>query len=132
MTTYACHEESKATADPELSTLVKQVLVNLGEDPMREGASLKTPDRVARSLKELTCGYQVNVDQLINDALFDVPYSEMVLVRDIDFIHCASIICSPFSANVMWRISRMGKSSGFLKFHGWWKPSPGTFRFRND
>ncbi len=75
--------------------MVKEILIRLGEDPKREGL-LKTPERVARSLHELTSGYSVDVDKLINDALFAVPYSEMVLVRDIDFYSLCEHHLLPF------------------------------------
>lgn len=74
---------------------VKELLTQMGEDPTREGLE-KTPQRVARSLVELTSGYAVDVDKLINDALFDVPYSEMVLVRDIDFYSLCEHHLLPF------------------------------------
>lgn len=79
----------------KLPDLINQVLVSVGEDPSREGL-VKTPQRVAKSLQELTSGYRVNVDKLINDALFDVPYSEMVLVRDIDFYSLCEHHLLPF------------------------------------
>jgi len=78
-----------------LPDLIKDVLLSVGEDPSREGL-LKTPQRVAKSLQELTAGYQVDVDQLINEALFEVPYSEMVLVRDIDFYSLCEHHLLPF------------------------------------
>lgn len=78
-----------------LDDLVKQIILSLGEDPSREGL-LKTPQRVAKSLKELTSGYEVDVDKLINEALFDVHYSEMVLVRDIDFYSLCEHHMLPF------------------------------------
>jgi GTP cyclohydrolase I len=79
----------------ELSPLVEQLLVGLGEDPAREGL-LKTPARVAKSLRDLTGGYHVDIDRLINDALFEVPYSEMVLVKDIDFYSLCEHHLLPF------------------------------------
>src|SRR6202051_3172777 len=78
-----------------LPDLVKEILLQIGEDPQREGL-LRTPQRVAKSLRELTSGYGVDVDKLINDALFDVPYSEMVLVRDIDFYSLCEHHLLPF------------------------------------
>ena len=74
---------------------IKELLTQMGEDPRREGLE-KTPQRVARSLQELTSGYAVDVDKLINDALFDVPYNEMVLVRDIDFYSLCEHHLLPF------------------------------------
>jgi GTP cyclohydrolase IA len=78
-----------------LIDVVKEILLAVGEDPKREGL-LKTPQRVAKSLRELTSGYQVDIDQLVNDAMFDVPYSEMVLVKDIDFYSLCEHHLLPF------------------------------------
>ena len=63
---------------------IRKTLVNIGEDPEREGLR-RTPERVARMYEELTAGYHVDPVKLVNDAIFDVDYSEMVLVKDIDF-----------------------------------------------
>jgi GTP cyclohydrolase I len=79
----------------QMAAHVKELLTQIGEDPAREGLE-KTPQRVARSLQELTSGYEVNVDKLINEALFDVSYSEMVLVRDIDFYSLCEHHLLPF------------------------------------
>ncbi len=63
---------------------VREILGNIGEDPERDGLR-RTPDRVARMFDELTAGYHVDPEKLINDAIFDVEYDEMVVVKDIDF-----------------------------------------------
>jgi len=63
---------------------VRTILANIGEDPDRDGL-LQTPDRVARMYDELTAGYHVDPEALINDAIFEVEYDEMVVVKDIDF-----------------------------------------------
>jgi GTP cyclohydrolase I len=78
-----------------LPDLVKDLLFNLGEDPYREGLR-KTPQRVAKSLRELTSGYHVDIDRVINGALFDVSYSEMVLVKDVDFYSLCEHHLLPF------------------------------------
>ncbi|MBI4054757.1 MAG: GTP cyclohydrolase I FolE [Elusimicrobia bacterium] len=65
-----------------LPALVREILAQLGENPQREGL-LKTPERAARALRELTCGHEVDIDRLICGALFKADYSEMVLVKDI-------------------------------------------------
>jgi GTP cyclohydrolase I len=62
----------------------REILQHIGEDPHREGL-LRTPERVARMYDELTAGYHTDPIKLINDALFDVDYDEMVIVKDIDF-----------------------------------------------
>lgn len=79
----------------DLSPLIEKLLRGLGEDPSRDGL-LRTPHRVAKSLRELTSGYAVDVDRLINEALFDVPYSEMVVVKDIDLYSLCEHHLLPF------------------------------------
>jgi GTP cyclohydrolase I len=67
-----------------MQQLIRQLLAELGEDPTREGL-LDTPKRVEKALKFLTSGYDMDPDELLNGALFTVDYSEMVIVKDIDF-----------------------------------------------
>jgi len=86
---------SRPTATRPLPELVADILLGLGEDVRREGL-FKTPQRVARALQELTSGYQVDVDRLINGALFEEPYSEMVTVRDINFYSLCEHHLLPF------------------------------------
>ena len=71
------------------------MLVELGEDPERDGL-LDTPKRVDKSLRFLTSGYAEDIDKVINDALFDVDYSEMVIVKDIDFYSLCEHHMLPF------------------------------------
>ena len=74
---------------------VRDILEDLGEDPKREGLQ-RTPHRVAKALRELTSGYAVDVDAMINNALFTECYDEMVLVRDIAFYSMCEHHMLPF------------------------------------
>lgn len=78
-----------------LAEHIRSLLKDLGEDPRREGL-LKTPGRVARSLRDLTSGYTADVDAMINDALFHESYNEMVIVRDITFYSLCEHHLLPF------------------------------------
>jgi GTP cyclohydrolase I len=75
--------------------LVKDLLKELGEDPKREGL-VKTPARVARMYEFLTKGYQEDVRQVLNDAVFAEKYNEMVIVKDIDFYSLCEHHLVPF------------------------------------
>ncbi len=74
---------------------VRDILVAIGEDPNRPGL-LRTPERVSRAYRELTAGYHVDPVRLINDAIFEVSYDEMVIVRDIDFYSLCEHHLLPF------------------------------------
>jgi GTP cyclohydrolase IA len=78
-----------------MQDLIRQLLAELGEDPSREGL-VNTPKRVEKALKFLTGGYDANVDEVLNGALFTVDYSEMVIVKDIDFYSLCEHHLLPF------------------------------------
>lgn len=90
---------SKTNGSPSssrsLEALAEELLVLVGEDTERQGL-VRTPQRVAKAWQELTSGYGVDVDQLINRALFDESYSEMVVVRDISFYSLCEHHLLPF------------------------------------
>jgi GTP cyclohydrolase IA len=78
-----------------MQDLIRQLLGSLGEDPSREGLR-DTPKRVEKAYKFLTSGYDVDIHALINNALFTVDYSEMVIVKDIDFYSLCEHHMLPF------------------------------------
>lgn len=84
---------------PALQSLVTEMLLALGEKPGRNGL-LKTPERVAKALAFMTQGYQRNIDQLLNGALFPIEYDEMVIVKDIDFFSMCEHHLLPFFGRV--------------------------------
>jgi GTP cyclohydrolase I len=82
-------------ANGRVEEAVRQILIEIGEQPDREGLA-GTPDRVHRMYKELTAGYHVDPERLVNDAVFDIAYSEMVVVKDIPFYSLCEHHLLPF------------------------------------
>jgi GTP cyclohydrolase I len=78
-----------------IEAAVREILVEVGEDPEREGLR-NTPDRMHRMYHELTAGYHVDPERLINRAVFEVGYSEMVVVKDIPFYSLCEHHLLPF------------------------------------
>ncbi len=75
--------------------LIEELLIKMGEDPKREGL-LKTPERVENSLRFLTSGYTQDVKKILNNALFDEKYDEMVILKDIDLFSMCEHHLIPF------------------------------------
>ena len=84
-----------ADENGRVEAAVRKILVEIGEDPDRQGL-LGTPERVHRMYTELTAGYHVDPERLVNNAVFDVDYSEMVLVKDIPFYSLCEHHLLPF------------------------------------
>jgi GTP cyclohydrolase I len=78
-----------------MQDIIRHLLEAVGEDADREGLR-ETPRRVEQSMRFLTSGYAVDIDAVLNNALFDVEYSEMVIVRDIDFYSLCEHHLLPF------------------------------------
>ena len=89
--------EELATAEPAdpMASAVRNLIAEIGEDPDREGI-LKTPSRVAKSLRFLTSGYHQDIDKVLNGALYSVAYDEMVIVKDIEMFSMCEHHLLPF------------------------------------
>ena len=86
--------DEAASQDP-IEGLMTQLLVEVGEDPDRNGL-LNTPKRVAKAMRFMTQGYRQDIDHLLNGALFPIEYDEMVIVKDIDFFSMCEHHLLPF------------------------------------
>jgi GTP cyclohydrolase IA len=99
--------------DP-IAELVESLLVELGEDPDRQGLKA-TPDRVSRALRELTNGYGVDPEAVIADAVFAQDYDEMVVLKDIPFYSLCEHHMLPFFGRVHVGYLPNGKVVGLSK-----------------
>jgi GTP cyclohydrolase I len=99
---------------PRTEDLVRELLRAFGEDPAREGLQ-KTPDRVARMYEFLTKGYGEDVKAVLNGAIFKEKYSEMVIVRDIDFFSLCEHHLIPFYGKAHVAYIPNGKIVGLSK-----------------
>jgi GTP cyclohydrolase I len=84
---------------PNLAPEIREILAKLGEDPGRDGL-LRTPERVDQALKFLTSGYQADVRKVVNGALYEVTYDEMVVVKDIEFFSLCEHHLLPFFGKI--------------------------------
>jgi len=80
---------------PSIEAEIQSVLSKLGEDPNRDGL-LRTPTRVDQAMKFLTSGYRMDLQKILNGALYDVKYDEMVVVKDIEFFSLCEHHLLPF------------------------------------
>jgi GTP cyclohydrolase IA len=99
---------------PTIRTLISKLLKAVGEDPEREGLR-NTPDRVARMYTELLSGYSTDLERIINGALFNINYDEMVLVRDIEFYSLCEHHMLPFLGRAHVAYLPAGKVIGLSK-----------------
>ena len=113
-------EEMQTTLDPQsladssLQDLMREMLVRLGEDPERDGLR-DTPERMERSLRYLTKGYQEDPEEILLGAMFDVAYDEMVIVKDIEMFSLCEHHLLPFFGKVHVAYIPSGKVIGLSK-----------------
>jgi len=104
-------EEQKKRA---IEDAVYTILSNIGEDADRQGLQ-RTPERVARMFDELTAGYHIDPIKMINDAVFDVEYNEMVVVKDIEYYSLCEHHMLPFFGKAHVAYIPNGKVIGLSK-----------------
>jgi len=109
-------EGSRSLGDPSgrVEEAVREILLEMGEDPDRQGL-VGTPDRVHRMYAELTAGYHVDPERLVNGAIYDVDYSEMVVVKDIPFYSLCEHHLLPFFGTAAVAYIPRGKVIGLSK-----------------
>ena len=83
------------TSISKIESLIRELLIQIGEDPSREGI-IRTPERVAKAWKFLAMGYTQDLDSIINNAVFTEDYDEMVTIKDIDFFSLCEHHLLPF------------------------------------
>ena len=101
-------------ANGPVEAAVREILGEIGEDPDREGLS-GTPERVHRMYTELTAGYHVDPERLINGAIFDIAYSEMVVVKEIPFYSLCEHHLLPFFGSAAVAYIPRGRVIGLSK-----------------
>ena len=94
--------------------LLRELLVRIGEDPDRDGL-VRTPERMQKSLEYLTQGYKRNPEEVLQGALFDVTYDEMVIVKDIEMFSLCEHHMLPFFGKVHVAYIPNGKVIGLSK-----------------
>jgi GTP cyclohydrolase I len=88
-------KKGNLSAEKEMQNLITRQLTLMGEDPRRDGL-LKTPERVQKALEFFSKGYKQDLKEILNEALFDIDYEEMLIVKDIDFYSLCEHHLLPF------------------------------------
>jgi GTP cyclohydrolase I len=112
--TFLVAQEISDQPELAIGSAVREILFSIGEDPERQGL-IKTPERVSRMYAELTSGYHTDPVKLVNGAVFDVDYSELVLVKDIEFYSLCEHHMLPFYGRAHVAYLPQGKVIGLSK-----------------
>jgi GTP cyclohydrolase I len=107
-------QSSSPASEATTQELLRELLLRLGEDPDRDGL-VRTPERMQKSLEFLTRGYQQDADKVLQGALFDVTYDEMVIVKDIEMFSLCEHHLLPFFGKVHVAYIPNGKVLGLSK-----------------
>jgi len=113
MATFAVSEPATA-ASLTTQELYRELLVRVGEDPTRDGL-IDTPERMEKSMAFLTRGYAMNVKTVLHEALFEVDYDEMVIVKDVEFFSMCEHHLLPFFGKAHIAYVPQGKVIGLSK-----------------
>ena len=100
--------------DESISSMMHKILLKIGEDPVREGL-VRTPDRAEKALRFLTSGYQMDLNQIVNGALFHEKVDEMIVVKDIEFFSMCEHHLLPFFGKMHVAYLPQGKVIGLSK-----------------
>lgn len=103
-----------STQDGRMEDLIRELILRLGENPTREGL-LKTPDRAIASLKYLTHGYRQDINKVLNHAIFEENYDEMVVLKDVDVFSLCEHHLLPFYGKAYVAYIPQGKIIGLSK-----------------
>lgn len=106
--------DSQGVDRPTIEQVTRQLLTAVGEDPERQGLQ-RTPIRVAEMYDELLAGYRIDPQKLLNNAVFDIDYDEMVVVRDIEFYSLCEHHLLPFIGRAHVAYLPKGKVIGLSK-----------------
>ena len=100
--------------EESIACMMNKILLKIGEDPSREGL-VRTPLRAEKALRFLTSGYQMDVESIVNGALFNEPCDEMVVVKDIEFYSMCEHHLLPFFGTMHVAYLPKGKVIGLSK-----------------